>query len=54
MERYKISSERAFLLLARLSQTSNRKLHDVAEELVRQGTISTAGASPRPSPTSRG
>ena len=54
MERYKISSERAFLLLARVSQTSNRKLHDVAEELVRQGTISTAGASPRPSPTSRG
>ena len=54
MERYKISSERAFLLLTRVSQTSNRKLHDVAEELVRQGTITGAGAAPRPSPTFRG
>jgi GAF domain-containing protein len=46
MERYKISSERAFLLLTRVSQTSNRKLHDVADELVRRGTITGVGAPP--------
>jgi AmiR/NasT family two-component response regulator len=34
MERYKITGERAFLLLTRVSQTGNRKLHDIAEELV--------------------
>ena len=39
MERYKISGERAFLLLTRVSQHSNRKLNEVAEELVRTGTI---------------
>jgi hypothetical protein len=37
MERYKITGERAFLLLVRVSQTSNRRLYDVAEELVLQG-----------------
>jgi hypothetical protein len=39
MERYKITGERAFLVLTRVSQTSNRKLHVVAAE---QGTISGA------------
>jgi len=42
MERYKISGERAFLVLTRVSQSSNRKLYDVADELVRRGTISAA------------
>ena len=46
MERYKISGERAFLVLTRVSQTTNRKLHDVADELVRHGTITGAGAPP--------
>lgn len=46
MERYKISSERAFLLLTRVSQTSNRKLYDVADELVRHRTITGVGAPP--------
>ena len=46
MERYKISGERAFLVLTRASQTSNRKLHNVADELVRRGTITGAGAPP--------
>lgn len=41
-ERYKISGDRAFLLLTRVSQNSNRKLHDVADELVRHGTISAS------------
>src|SRR5215207_3275170 len=34
MERYKISPERAFLVLTGISQASNRKLHDIAPELL--------------------
>ena len=37
MERYKISPERAFLVLTRVSQNSNRKLNEIANELVRHG-----------------
>ena len=48
MERYKISGERAFLLLTRVSQSSNRKLHDIAAELVEHGTLTGAGAPPIP------
>jgi transcriptional regulator with GAF, ATPase, and Fis domain len=47
IERYKISGDRAFLVLTRVSQNSNRKLHDVAQELVHHGTISTAEQCPR-------
>jgi AmiR/NasT family two-component response regulator len=39
MERYKISSDRAFQVLTRASQTRNRKLHDIAFELVTQGSL---------------
>ncbi len=39
MERYRITADRAFLLLTRISQNSNRKLHQVATELVETGTI---------------
>src|SRR5215213_4217288 len=46
MERYKISPERAFLVLTRVSQGSNRKLHDMAAELVRQGTVPGIPAPP--------
>ena len=49
MERFKISGQRAFLVMTRVSQTRNRKLHDVAEELVRHGTISPVPA-PRQQP----
>ena len=49
MERYKISPERAFLVLTRVSQDSNRKLHDIATELVRQGTVP---GLPAPTPPS--
>ncbi len=35
MERYEISDDRAFSVLVRVSQTTNRKLRDVADELVR-------------------
>ncbi len=34
MERYKITGEKAFLFLARLSQDTNTKLHDIAEEII--------------------
>ncbi len=49
MERYKISPERAFLVLTRVSQNSNRKLHDIATELVRHGTVPGLPAAPTPS-----
>lgn len=39
MERYQITGDRAFVVLTRISQNSNRKLHEVAAELVRSGTI---------------
>ena len=39
MERYKISSLEAFRLLVVASQATNIKLHDVAEFLVRTGTL---------------
>ena len=48
MERYKISPERAFLVLTRASQNSNRKLHDIATELVRHGTVPGIPAPPNP------
>ncbi len=39
MERYKITAEMAFALLAKTSQDANRKLHEVAEHLTRTGTL---------------
>jgi hypothetical protein len=39
MERYKITPEMAFALLAKTSQDTNRKLHDVATELARTGAL---------------
>ncbi|SFL62776.1 GAF domain-containing protein [Geodermatophilus ruber] len=39
MERYKITAEVAFALLAKTSQDTNRKLHDVAEYLSQTGTL---------------
>ena len=46
MERYKISPERAFLVLTRISQDSNRKLYDIAAQLVRHGAIPGIPAPP--------
>jgi transcriptional regulator with GAF, ATPase, and Fis domain len=40
MERYKITAEVAFALLAKTSQESNRKLYEVAEFLARTGSLS--------------
>lgn len=41
MERYKITGHQAFLLLAKASQQANRKLHDIADELVNSGQLTT-------------
>lgn len=40
MERYQIGDDQAFSVLVRVSQHSNRKLRDVADELVRSGELS--------------
>lgn len=40
MERYTITSEQAFLLLAEASSRTNRKLHDLAEHLAVSGELS--------------
>jgi signal transduction histidine kinase/DNA-binding response OmpR family regulator len=39
MTRYNLDSQQAFQALARISQQNNRKLHDIAEELVRTGVL---------------
>jgi GAF domain-containing protein len=39
IERYKITPDQAFQFLARVSMTSNRKLRDIADELVRTGEL---------------
>jgi signal transduction histidine kinase/DNA-binding response OmpR family regulator len=39
MTRYEMDAQQAFQVLARISQQSNRKLHDIAEELVRTGAL---------------
>jgi signal transduction histidine kinase/DNA-binding response OmpR family regulator len=39
MTRYNLDSQQAFQALARISQQNNRKLHDIAEELVRTGAL---------------
>jgi hypothetical protein len=37
IERYKLTPDRAFQLLARVSMHANRKVRDIADELVRTG-----------------
>jgi GAF domain-containing protein len=44
MERYKITQDHAFTLLTHASQNTNVKLRDVAEELVRTGTLPGAAS----------
>ena len=45
MERFKLTGEQAFELLVQASQTTHRKLREVADELVHSGQL---GAGPRP------
>ena len=39
MERYKITDDRAFTVLTRTSQESNIKLRELADQLVRTGSL---------------
>lgn len=39
MERWKLTPEQAFLMLAQVSSETNTKLHAVAEQLVRSGML---------------
>jgi GAF domain-containing protein len=39
IERYKLTADQAFQLLTRVSMTTNRKLRDIADELVRTGEL---------------
>jgi GAF domain-containing protein len=39
MERYKVTADQAFQLLVRASMTTNRKLRDIAADLVRTGEL---------------
>jgi AmiR/NasT family two-component response regulator len=39
MARYDLDLERAFRALVRTSQQTNRKLHDIATEVVRTGSL---------------
>ena len=49
MERHRVTSEQAFLVLSRASQNSNRTLRDVASELVVQGTLDDTARTQQPS-----
>jgi DNA-binding response OmpR family regulator len=46
MTRYDLDSERAFQVLVRASQQNNRKLSDIAEELIRTGVLPGVASSP--------
>ena len=39
MTQYELDQQRAFQVMARTSQQSNRKLHDIAAEVVRTGSL---------------
>jgi GAF domain-containing protein len=54
IERYRLTPDRAFQLLARASMTTNRKVRDVAEHLVHTGELlgaSPGGEASRPRPS---
>ena len=52
MERLKVTADRAFDVLARISNDTNTKLRDVAQTIVDTGSV-PPGATPRRSPASR-
>ncbi|MGY1702961.1 ANTAR domain-containing protein [Geodermatophilus sp. SYSU D00697] len=57
IERHKLTPDQAFHLLARASMHTNRKVHDVADHLVRTGELlgaQTPGDSGRPPGSGRG
>lgn len=54
MERHKVDADAAFAVLARASQNTNKKLHEVAGEVSRTGEIPSAVASDSPLSSSSG
>lgn len=46
MERYRLTADQAFQFLIRTSQTSNRKLNDIADQLARTGQLPAAEPAP--------
>ena len=53
VERYRLTPDQAFQMLARASMNANRKVRDVADELVRTGELPVAalrGAGGRSAP----
>ena len=48
MERFKITSDQAFAVLAKVSQDTNRKVAAVAEDLARTGMWTPGSRRPRP------
>ena len=48
MARYQINSDRAFQFLVRASSTSNIKLREIAEEVVKQANAEYSGTDPVP------
>ena len=46
MTRYELEPQQAFQVLVRTSQQNNRKLYDIAEELVRTGVLPNVASSP--------
>lgn len=50
IERYRVTPDQAFVLLSHASQTTNTKLRDVADELVRTGVLIGSGSSSRDTP----
>ena len=50
IERYKLTADQAFLLLADASMHANRKVRDIAEDLVLTGELAGARPKRRPSP----
>ena len=56
IERYKLTSDQAFQLLVQASMSTNRKLRDIADDLVHTGELPVAparGDSKRPRPPGR-
>ncbi len=43
MERHRLTPDAAFALLDRISQETNTKLHDIADQLTRTGGLPEAG-----------
>jgi GAF domain-containing protein len=50
MERFKVTEDLAFTVLARASQTSNIKLRDIADDLVTTGSLPAGAEALLPSP----